>query len=154
MIYDPIRNELFSAERGGGAWLESAKGRQRLQVAPITRLEEAVLATGFAYRRVAGEHYNLTEFARVARSIRGMRRMGSAALDMAYVAAGRFGGYWEYNLGPWDTAAGALLVTEAGGAISRMDGSQWGILDKVVVVAHPDFLPILRDALTNDQNDK
>lgn len=116
---DPMRNEIFHAWRGHGAWLND----RPLRVSQATRLEEALLCTGFPY----GDREKLPEmlaaFARFTELSRGTRRLGSAALDLAYVAAGRLDGFWEQGLHAWDVAAGQVLVEEAGGAVTRFDGS-------------------------------
>lgn len=148
VIFDPLRDELFSAEQGGGAWLDSARtGRRRLRVRETERLEAALLATGFAYARATTAQNNIAEFERLIRRIRGIRRAGSAALDMAYVAAGRLDGYWEYHMQPWDTAAGGLLVTEAGGALRTLSGASWDPFQPTVVAASPALMPSLLAAL-------
>jgi len=118
VVYDPLHDELFSAVRGKGAVLN---GRE-ISVSKTDTLEYAMIATGFPYdKKSAGN--NVTEFSRVLPLIRGIRRMGSAAIDLCYVAAGRFDGYWEGKIKPWDMAAGALIVREAGGKVSKYDGS-------------------------------
>jgi myo-inositol-1(or 4)-monophosphatase len=118
VVYDPLLDELFRAERGGGAWL----GERRLAVSSTSSIGEALLATGFAYdvRRSADD--NVAEFARMLKAARALRRDGSAALDLCYVAAGRFDGYWELKLHAWDVAAGLLIVEEAGGRCSDARG--------------------------------
>jgi myo-inositol-1(or 4)-monophosphatase len=119
--YDVLRDELYWAERGGGAW---CNGR-RLHVSAVTRLGDALVATGFAYRRATLEDNNLDEFGRVMPRVQGVRRAGAAVLDLAHVAAGRLDGYWEMHLQPWDWAAGWLLVEEAGGKVTDLDGRPW-----------------------------
>jgi myo-inositol-1(or 4)-monophosphatase len=118
-IYDPTRHELFTAERGHGAYVN---GRP-LTVSATSRLIDALLVTGFPYdvHQRTGDLVAL--FGAFLGSARAVRRLGSAALDLCYVAAGRFDGFWEQYLKPWDVAAGALIVTEAGGRITGMDGS-------------------------------
>jgi myo-inositol-1(or 4)-monophosphatase len=129
VIYDPLRDELFVAEAGQRA---RVNGRP-ISVSSNCRLEESLVATGFPYEKAVLVDNNLTEFARVAPRVRGIRRAGSAALDLAYVAAGRLDGYWEAHLSPWDWAAGVLLVNEAGGSVSAYDGSPWRLgLDRLV----------------------
>ena len=118
VVYDPMRDELFAAERGSGAMLN---GRP-IRVSPTAELRRALLATGFAYDVHTKKTPNLAYFERFVSSARGIRRIGSAALDFAYVACGRFDGYWELHLAPWDVAAGLLLVDEAGGRTSDFDG--------------------------------
>ena len=121
VTYDPLRDELFSAGQGEGATLN---GRP-LRASEITSLDRAVLCTGFPYDVQQNPDAPLGLFVRLVRQAQGMRRMGSAALDLAYVAAGRFDGFFEFGLKPWDTAAGALLVTEAGGSMRRIDGAPY-----------------------------
>jgi len=118
VVYDPMRDELFSAGRGGGAFLNDA----RLHISPSAALADSLLVTGFPYDLRSHPDNNLDRYAWLAMQTRGVRRFGSAALDLAYVAAGRFDGYWELRLAPWDLAAGMLLVREAGGTVTRVDG--------------------------------
>jgi myo-inositol-1(or 4)-monophosphatase len=120
VVYDPTRGELFAASAGGGAWLDG----RRLRVSSHDRLNDSLLVTGFPYDIRTNPDNNLDRFAALSLLTRGVRRLGSAALDLAYVAAGRFDGYWEARLSPWDWAAGILLVREAGGTVSRIDGGQ------------------------------
>ncbi len=158
VVHDPVRDETFSAARGGGAWLEARAGErpEALRVSSCAALDEAVLATGFSYGRARAEKApdwidNLAEFLAIAPRIRGLRRAGSAALDLAYVAAGRLDGYWEYHLQPWDTAAGGLLVREAGGELLTLtplaDPPRWTPVIPDLVCAGPGLLPVLRGAL-------
>ena len=118
VVYDPLLDELYTAVRGRGAWLNG----RRLRVSTTASLGEALLATGFAYdvRRSAVD--NLDHFAALVKRSRAVRRDGSAALDLCYVAAGRLDGYWELKLLPWDVAAGLLIVEEAGGRTSDLRG--------------------------------
>jgi len=120
-IYDPTRAELFTAERGAGAFLNG----QRLHVSAAAELIDALLVTGFPYDVHKQTADLVAMFAAFLGRARAVRRLGSAALDLCYVAAGRFDGYWEQHLYPWDVAAGALIVTEAGGTVSGMDGSDF-----------------------------
>ena len=119
VVYDPMRQELFTASRGGGAQLDG----KRIRVSAQRTLEGALIGTGFPFR----ESHNLPLYMRmfevVARQTAGVRRPGSAAQDLAYVAAGRLDGFWEMGLKPWDIAAGVLLIQEAGGLIGRFDGT-------------------------------
>ena len=119
-VYDPSRRELFAAERGRGATLNG----EPLRVSSTATLGEALLATGFPYRRETLAHSNLENFQAFFYDVRGLRRMGSAAIDLCYTAAGRFDGYWELHLSPHDVAAGGLIVREAGGRVSDADGGQ------------------------------
>ena len=118
VIYDPTRDDLFTAQKGTGAWLNG----RRITVSRTAHLAEALLATGFPSRKrhVSPNIHFYQEF--TLRS-HGVRRAGSAALDLAYTACGRIDGFWEFHLNPWDTAAGALLVLEAGGSMTRFDGA-------------------------------
>ncbi|MBS1137471.1 MAG: inositol monophosphatase family protein [Proteobacteria bacterium] len=118
VIYDPTRNELFTASRGRGAFLND----RRLRVGNRVRLEEALIGTGFPYRVFEHMDAYLGMFRELMQKTAGIRRPGSASLDLAYVAAGRFDGFWEIGLAPWDLAAGALLITEAGGLVGDLTG--------------------------------
>lgn len=122
-IYDPSRKELFTAERGGGAWLNG----ERLRTSSTSSLIDALLVTGFPYDVRSQQEDLIGVFTAFLTSTRAVRRLGSAAVDLCYVAAGRFDGFWEQHLKPWDVAAGALIVTEAGGRMSRMDGSRFDV---------------------------
>ena len=118
VIYEPVRQEMFAAERGGGAYLNN----RRIHVSPVERLTDSLLITGFpSFKR--HQSVNVHFFHQVAMATHGVRRSGSAALDLAYVSAGRAEGFWEFGLKPWDMAAGILLVEEAGGRCSDMFGA-------------------------------
>src|SRR5207249_2659472 len=118
VVYDPLRRELFEAEVGQGAYLNG----QRIHVSSVPTLNKALLVTGFAYDRESRER-NLVHFERFVLASQGLRRTGSAALDLSYVAAGRVDGFWELRLSPWDVAAGSLIVTEAGGRMTDFAGN-------------------------------
>lgn len=118
-ILDPLRGELYTAVRGGGAFL----GDRRLAVSPCATLREALLVTGFAYDSHVNNAYALRVFGDFTVQSQSIRRLGSAALDLAYVAAGRFDGFWEERLHSWDIAAGTLMVREAGGIVTDLDGA-------------------------------
>jgi myo-inositol-1(or 4)-monophosphatase len=118
VVYEPMRDELFSAERGRGA---RCNGRL-LKVSTVTDLQRSLLVTGFPYNTWSSERNNLGNFSRFARLTQGVRRLGSAALDLCYVAAGRFDGYWELVLNPWDLAAGGLIAAEAGALVTTLEG--------------------------------
>ncbi len=118
VVYDPLLDELFHGVRGAGAWL----GDRRLAVSQERQLGQALIATGFAYDVHRSEENNVEAFTRMLRAARGLRRDGSAALDLCYVAAGRLDAYWEYKLHAWDVAAGSLLVVEAGGGVTDAKG--------------------------------
>jgi myo-inositol-1(or 4)-monophosphatase len=117
VVYDPLRDEMFEAERGAGAYLN----QRRMSVSKVARLEDGLVATGFPSRR-RHQNVNVHFYHQLAMSSHGVRRAGAAALDLAYIAAGRLDAFWEFNLNPWDMAAGILMVIEAGGAISDMQG--------------------------------
>ncbi len=130
VVYNPAMDELYTAERGGGAFMND----RRLRVAGRSKLIDAVIGCGVPHLG-RGQHGNfLIELRNVMAEVSGVRRLGSAALDLAYVAAGRMDGFWETGLSSWDIAAGILLVREAGGFVSDMDGGQ-GMLDSGEVVA-------------------
>jgi myo-inositol-1(or 4)-monophosphatase len=114
VVYDPLRDELFTAVRGQGAFLNG----KRLQVTATAHLHDCLIATGFPFRVKELSSSYLKMFANFFGHVRDLRRLGAASLDLAYVAAGRFSGYWEYRLNPWDFAAGVLLVEEAGGRVT------------------------------------
>lgn len=120
VLYDPTRDELFSAEKGNGARLNG----KPIQVSKTKKLSEALLATGFPSHK-RHKNPNIHFYHQLTLRSHGLRRAGSAALDLANVAAGRYDGFWEFNLNPWDTTAGVLLVQEAGGTVTRFDGSAW-----------------------------
>jgi myo-inositol-1(or 4)-monophosphatase len=119
VTHDPLRAQTFWAERGKGAWCDGS----RLRVSTVERLGDALLATGFPYSRATNPDNNLAEFSALMPRVRGVRRAGSAALDLAHVAAGWLDGYWEAQLNPWDWAAGVLMLDEAGGTVTDMDGT-------------------------------
>ena len=127
------RNEISTATRGGGAWLEGL----RLTVSAIDQPEFALIGTGFPFREISGLEEYQRQFARVARATSGIRRPGSAALDLADVAAGRFEGFWEQRLSAWDIAAGTLLIREAGGTVTDYSGRHIGIEHTGVVAGNP-----------------
>jgi myo-inositol-1(or 4)-monophosphatase len=149
VVHDPLRDETFFAARGSGAWLSSTRhSRRQLSVTRRTDLSTCLLATGFHYSRASVRQDNVAEFSRMISRVRGIRRAGSAALDLAYVAAGRLDGFWEYHLAPWDTAAGAVLVAEAGGVLRRLDGSTWDPWQPDIVAANTELIEVMREALT------
>ncbi|MEO8727005.1 MAG: inositol monophosphatase family protein [Acidobacteriaceae bacterium] len=131
VLYDPTRDELFQAEKGAGALLNG----KPLQVSKTTHLAEALIATGFPSKK---RHLNpnVHFYHEFTMRSHGVRRAGSAALDLAYVACGRYDAYWEFNLNPWDTSAGVLLVREAGGAVTRFDGSPFRIESDEVLASN------------------
>ncbi|MCP5268672.1 MAG: inositol monophosphatase [Zoogloeaceae bacterium] len=118
VVYDPERNELFTASKGRGAFLND----RRIRVSKRTRLEESLLGTGFPFRSLEHIDTYVGIFKELTGKTAGMRRPGAAALDLAWVACGRMDGFWEFGLAPWDMAAGTLLITEAGGLVSDLAG--------------------------------
>ena len=118
VIFDPTRNEMFAAEKGGGAYLNG----HRIHVSRAKTVADSLVATGFPSRK-RHENINIHFYYQLAMVSHGVRRAGAAALDLAYVASGRLDGFWEFGLNPWDMAAGILLVEEAGGRCSDMDGA-------------------------------
>ena len=144
VVYDPTRKELFVAERGEGARLNGAP----LSVSPTTGLVDALLCTGFPYdvHKTVDEVVGL--FGAFVSRARAVRRLGSAALDLCYVAAGRFDGFWEQRLHAWDTAAGALIVEEAGGRVTGMDGGPHVPRDGHIVASngplHPAMMVVIK----------
>jgi myo-inositol-1(or 4)-monophosphatase len=130
--YDPICEELYTARRGQGAYLNG----ERLHVSAAPSLDKALLVTGFPYDRRTNPNNNLKQFADFSLRAQGVLRLGSAALDLAAVAAGRLDGYWEYKINPWDIAAGVLLVQEAGGQVTMPDGSPLDLFARQVVASN------------------
>jgi myo-inositol-1(or 4)-monophosphatase len=122
VVYDPTRDEMFAAERGGGAYLN----HRPIHVSTTPCLGSAIVATGFPSRR-RHLNVNIHFYYQLAMLTHGVRRTGAAAIDLAYVACGRLDGFWEFNLNPWDVAAGALLIEEAGGRVSDMRGGPWNL---------------------------
>ncbi len=132
LVFNPIADEMYYAEKGKGAFLND----RRLRVSARDSLADALLATGIPFRGRPGHAPFLTELERVMPHVAGVRRAGTASLDLAYVASGRYDGYWEKGLQPWDVAAGILLVREAGGFISDFDGSKEDLAKGHVVAAN------------------
>ena len=147
VVHDPAKGEMFVAERGRGAWL----GRQRLAVRPDRDFSRAVVGTGIPHASARARHARyLPVLAKVMREAAGIRRLGAAALDLAYVAAGRFAAFFELGLHPWDVAAGGLLVREAGGRITEPDGGDDFVTSGNVLATngrlHARMLKMLRPA--------
>jgi myo-inositol-1(or 4)-monophosphatase len=138
VVYDPTRDELFSAEQGRGAHLNGAP----MQVSQTAHLKESLLATGFPSQK-RHKNPNIHFYHQITLRTHGVRRAGSAALDLCNVASGRFDGFWEFNLNPWDTAAGALIVEEAGGRVSRFDGSPFEIDSRETLASNKLLHPAL-----------
>lgn len=132
VIYDPMRDDIFTAVRGEGAFLNG----NRLKVSSTALLSRSLLATGFPYDIRESKDNNLDYFNLMAMEAQAIRRAGAAALDIAYLAAGRFDGFWELKLMPWDMAAGTLMVKESGGVVSDMFGGAWDITSPNVLVSN------------------
>lgn len=146
VVYEPISDSMFHAEKGAGAYLNE----WRLRVSARRKIEESVLTTGIPHQGRPGQAEFIKELVAVMENSAGVRRFGAASLDMAYVAAGRCDGYWEHGLKPWDIAAGIVLVREAGGYVTDLDGRN-GMLSNGDVVAgndhlHPKLVSLLRKA--------
>jgi myo-inositol-1(or 4)-monophosphatase len=131
VVYDPMREEMFWAEKGEGAYLNG----ERIRVSKIDDLNKSLLATGFAYD-IRETKTNIRQADDFLLRAQGLRRCGSAALDLCYVACGRFEGFWEMKLSPWDTAAGAVIVEEAGGRVSDFRGGPVNIYHPEVVASN------------------
>ena len=147
VVYDPTRDELFSATRGGGAWVND----QPLHVSQTAQLDQALLVTGFAYNIRETQNNNLDHFARFALQVQGLRHTGSAALDLCYVAAGRFDGFWEVKLSPWDMAAGVVILREAGGTVTNLRGRSHSLYEYELVssngLIHDSMISVIQESL-------
>lgn len=132
VVFEPNRKEMFVAERGSGAFLNG----QRLQTSPTIHLDKAMLATGFAYNVRETKNNNIDHFKNFLMKTQAVRRDGVAAVDLCYVAAGRYDGFWELNLFPWDVAAGYLMVLEAGGHVSEFRGKDFEVYFKEIVASN------------------
>jgi myo-inositol-1(or 4)-monophosphatase len=140
VVYDPLRQELFTASRGDGAQLDG----KRIRVSKQIGLEGALIGTGFPYRaNLRWMDTYLQMLKAVMTSTSGIRRPGSAALDLAYVAAGRLDAFWEFGLAPWDTAAGTLLITEAGGLVGTLTGGEYKQGGDILVGSPKVYAPLL-----------
>jgi myo-inositol-1(or 4)-monophosphatase len=144
LVYNPMGEEMFTAVVGGGAWL----GEHRIAVSTTKELTNALLATGFPYDIRDSEFDNLDHFARFAKTARAIRRMGAAALDLAWTAAGRFDGFWEMKLSPWDCIAGALLCQEAGGVVTDYAGMPFHIDLGQAIAANPVLHPRILEVVS------
>jgi myo-inositol-1(or 4)-monophosphatase len=156
VIYDPIQAECFTAIAGRGAWVSGRGGAKPLRVSAATTLVSSLLATGFPYDAHTNPLDNAAYVARFVKRAFGLRRGGSAALDMAYVAAGRLDGYWEFKVSAWDVAAGILLVREAGGRVTSIDGQPLALTRQLHILAsnghiHDDMLAVIRDTTAAGQ---
>jgi len=141
VVFDPNRNELFTASKGAGAFLNE----RRIRVSKRTKLQNSLLGTGFPYRMFDHIDTYLAIFKELSQKTAGQRRPGAASLDLAYVACGRYDGFWEFGLSPWDMAAGALLISEAGGLVSDLRGDANYLDTGNLVAGTPKvFAPLLK----------
>jgi myo-inositol-1(or 4)-monophosphatase len=148
-VYDPFRHELFWAEKGHGAFLKQGNSpSKRIRVSRTPRLQESLLLTGFPYDRHERADFYLGYVRAFMARIQGIRRMGAAALDLCWVACGRVDGYWEWRLKPWDTAAGGLIVQEAGGELSDFKGKPFSVYGEQTLATngkiHREMLRVMR----------
>jgi myo-inositol-1(or 4)-monophosphatase len=147
VVYNPIFNELFFCRKGQGAYLNSEK----LQVSRVVRMKEALLSTGFPYDLPTNPRNNIDNFVRFLFEAQAIRRDGSAALNLCYLAAGRFDGFWELSLNPWDTAAGSLMVLEAGGVITDFVGGEYSIYGSEIVASNGAIQESMVEVLKEDR---
>jgi myo-inositol-1(or 4)-monophosphatase len=144
VVYEPTRDELFSATSGNGARLN----KKRIHVSKTADLSKALLVTGFAYNIREAKYTNVENFRKFLLASQAVRRTGSAAIDLCYVACARFDGFWEVGLNPWDTAAGSLILSEAGGKLTDFKGSPYSIYEKKILASnggiHKQMLSILK----------
>ena len=143
VIYDPVRNDLFTASRGRGAYLND----KRLRISKRIKLQKSLIGTGFPYREFAHIDTYLAMFRDLTQKTSGLRRAGAATLDLAYVAAGRLDGFWEFGLSAWDMAAGSLLITEAGGLVGDLEGNGGYLESGNIVAGNPKIFSQLIQAL-------
>lgn len=139
VVYNPILDEMFSAVEGKGAYLNDEK----IKIGNKDKLIESVIATGFAYDRASSEDSNIGNLSRILPKVRGIRRMGAAAYDLASVACGRLDGYWEFNLSVWDVAAGILLIREAGGKVIDIEGGE----NVSVIAGNENIIKLINDEI-------
>jgi len=141
VVYDPSRNELFTAARGQGAYLNE----KRIRVSSRSRMDDALIGTGFPFRNFTHMDAYLAIFRELAEKTSGLRRPGAASLDLAYVAAGRLDGFWEFGLAPWDMAAGSILISEAGGLVCDFSGESNYLSSGNIIAGTPRiFHPLLQ----------
>ncbi len=147
-VFDPERDEMFTAGRGLGARLNS----KRVAVSTEKRLDRSLLATGFSYSVRTDRRNNLGLFGRMVKHAQAVRRPGSAAIDLCWLACGRLDGFWELKLHPWDTAAAWLMVTEAGGKVSRMDGREYSVFKDDILASNGQIHNQMKKLLTGTQD--
>jgi myo-inositol-1(or 4)-monophosphatase len=143
VIYDPVHNDLFTATRGRGAYLND----KRLRISKRTNLQKSLIGTGFPFREFSHIDNYLAIFRDLTQKTSGLRRAGAATLDLAYVAAGRLDGFWEFGLSPWDMAAGSLLITEAGGLVGDLEGNGGYMESGNIVAGNPKIFSQLVQAI-------
>jgi len=150
VVFDPLRDELFHAIKGGGSFLNN----RRISVSDITLAEKSLIATGFPFRKKEMIALYLDAFRKIFENVSDIRRAGSAAIDLAYIAGGRVEGFFELNLSPWDIAAGSLLITEAGGRITDFAGGEQYLVTGNIVAGntniHSEILKIIRQVFKGD----
>ncbi len=149
VVYDPMLGECFTAEKGNGAFLNG----KRLRVSKTLRLSQSLLATGFAYA-VRETHYNLDNFRTFVLKAQGVRRDGSAALNLCYVAAGRFDGFWERGIQAWDMASGVLMITESGGKVTDISGKPFNLLGENAIASNGKIHSEIFKILQNGKDEK
>lgn len=153
VVHDPLRNETFCASRGNGATLNGVP----IHVSPAPTLEHALVLTGFPYDRRKRSEFYLRFYQAFMLRTQGVRRCGSAALDLSYVACGRADGFWEWRLHPWDTAAGSLLVEEAGGSMSNFSGGPFEVTAEQTLASngllHQEMVEVLRQVLSSTRQE-
>jgi myo-inositol-1(or 4)-monophosphatase len=146
LVLDPLKNEIYHAEKGTGAYLND----RRLRVSGRSRLSESLIATGAPYMGHGDRSLFLAECNQIMAETAGIRRWGAASLDLAYVAAGRYDGFWEWGLSPWDTAAGIILVREAGGIVSQVDNRLFKLEGPSILASNgllqTDLVKVLKNA--------
>jgi myo-inositol-1(or 4)-monophosphatase len=145
VVYDPVKNELFTASKGRGAFLND----RRIRVSKAVRLADALVGTGFPFKELSRIEPYTSQLKEIMHSSAGVRRAGAAALDLAYVACGRLDAFWELGLSPWDMAAGALLIQEAGGLVADLDGEDRWLESGDVCAATPKIFPALLKTLNS-----
>jgi len=143
VIYDPVRNELFTASKGSGAYLND----RRIRVSTLTKFGDALVGTGFPFKELTRLDLYTRQLQTMMKTCAGVRRAGAAALDLAYVACGRLDAFWELGLSPWDMAAGALLIQEAGGLVADLKGEQTFLESGDIATATPKVFTALLEAL-------
>jgi myo-inositol-1(or 4)-monophosphatase len=144
VVYNPNNNELFTASKGGGAYLNN----QRLRVSKRLRLEDCLIGTGIPFRDLTHMDAYLNIFKDIIPRVAGIRRPGSAALDLSYVAAGRYDGFWEIGLAPWDMAAGVLMIKEAGGLVGDLEGDDTYLESGQILAGNPKIFSQLLQIIT------